>query len=38
MTDETANYGVIIILNIPGKIYGNVLVSRMMESTKEQVA
>ena len=26
------------IMSIPGKIYGRVLISRMMESTKEQVA
>ena len=32
-----ANYRVISILSIPGKIYGRVLISRMIESTKEQV-
>ena len=35
---ECANYRIISILSIPGKIYGRVRTSRVMESTKEQVA
>ena len=31
-----ANYRGISILNIPGKIYGRVMISRVMKSTKEQ--
>ena len=35
---DCANYRGINILSIPGKIYGRVLISRVIESTKEQVA
>ena len=35
---DCANYGGISILSIPGKIYGRVLIRRMIESTKEQLA
>ena len=35
---DIANYKGISILSIPGKIYGRVLISRLEESTKEQVA
>ena len=35
---DCANYRGISILSIPGKIYGRVLISRVIKSTKEQVA
>ena len=35
---DCANYRGISILSIPGKIYGRVLINRVIESTKEQVA
>ena len=35
---DWTNYKVISILSIPGKIYGRVLINRMIECTKEQVA
>ena len=38
MAEEAANYRVISILSIHGKICGRVFISRVVESTKEQVA
>ena len=35
---DCVNYRGITILSIPGKIYGKVLINRVIESTKEQVA
>ena len=35
---DCANCKGIGVLSIPGKIYGRVLINRMIESTKEQVA
>ena len=34
---EYANYRGISILNMPGKIYGRILISRVMENTKQVV-
>ena len=34
---DCANYRGINILSIPGKIYGRVLISRVIENKKEQV-
>ena len=35
---DCVNYKGISILSIPGKIYGRVLINRVIESTKEQIA